>query len=240
VLRMDLELSPLQAAAIAGVVAFGVGFVSARLSSRNLEKKENKDTLSQSKTEVDEKKSNERTKSEDKGKKKSSKKSRDRENKSKGSAELSSNEKDAKSDLEVDLDSSDESSDSVIDESRDEDNSEPCKLVLGVRMDLKMEKGKIAAQCCHATLGAYEHAVKHHPEHVRMWKRNGQAKITVKINSDKEMTELFEKAKAAGITAHIVVDAGRTQIAAGSKTILAIGPAPNRVIDTVTGNLKLY
>jgi len=36
--------------------------------------------------------------------------------------------------------------------------------------------------------------------------------------------KLYEKAKAAGLTAHIVVDAGRTQIAAGSKTILAIGP----------------
>ena len=29
---------------------------------------------------------------------------------------------------------------------------EECKMVLGVRMDLKMDKGKIAAQCGHATL----------------------------------------------------------------------------------------
>lgn len=39
---------------------------------------------------------------------------------------------------------------------------------------------------------------------------------------------LYEKAKAAGVTAHIVVDAGRTQIAAGSKTILAVGPGMPR------------
>jgi len=31
-----------------------------------------------------------------------------------------------------------------------EDEEEPLKMVLVVRMDLKMGKGKIAAQCCHA------------------------------------------------------------------------------------------
>jgi len=34
-------------------------------------------------------------------------------------------------------------------------------------------------------------------------------------------------------------DAGRTQIAAGSRTVLAIGPAPVKEIDAVTGELKL-
>jgi peptidyl-tRNA hydrolase len=38
----------------------------------------------------------------------------------------------------------------------------------------------------------------------------------------------------------LVLDAGRTQVAAGSKTVLAVGPAPKTKIDTITGNLKLY
>lgn len=42
-----------------------------------------------------------------------------------------------------------------------------------------------------------------------------------------------------GLMTYLVVDAGRTQIAAGSKTVLAIGPAPKSQIDAVTGHLRL-
>jgi len=38
---------------------------------------------------------------------------------------------------------------------------------------------------------------------------------------------------------YIVEDAGRTQIAAGSQTVLAIGPAPVKVLEEITGHLKL-
>lgn len=38
---------------------------------------------------------------------------------------------------------------------------------------------------------------------------------------------------------HSQEDAGRTQIAAGSLTVLAIGPAPVKEVDAVTGHLKL-
>lgn len=50
---------------------------------------------------------------------------------------------------------------------------------------------------------------------------------------------LEKKAKAAGIGTYIVFDAGRTQIPAGSQTVLAIGPAPKSQIDQITGHLKL-
>jgi PTH2 family peptidyl-tRNA hydrolase len=39
--------------------------------------------------------------------------------------------------------------------------------------------------------------------------------------------------------AYLVEDAGRTQIAAGSKTVLAIGPAPVAELDRITSHLKL-
>ena len=38
-----------------------------------------------------------------------------------------------------------------------------------------------------------------------------------------------------GIPTYFVVDAGRTQIPEGSKTVLGIGPAPESLIDSVTG-----
>lgn len=51
--------------------------------------------------------------------------------------------------------------------------------------------------------------------------------------------ELASKALQRGLPAYIVQDAGRTQIAAGSQTVLAIGPGPKSVIDSVTGHLSL-
>ena len=42
-------------------------------------------------------------------------------------------------------------------------SNEEHKLVLVVRTDLGMGKGKIAAQCGHATLACYKRACKHTP-----------------------------------------------------------------------------
>jgi hypothetical protein len=46
-------------------------------------------------------------------------------------------------------------------------------------------------------------------------------------------------AAAAGLMCYQVLDAGRTQIAAGSATVLAIGPAPKSEVDKITGHLSL-
>lgn len=47
-------------------------------------------------------------------------------------------------------------------------------------------------------------------------------------------------AMSLSLTAKVVHDAGRTQVAAGSATVLGIGPAPKSLIDQITGSLKLY
>ena len=54
---------------------------------------------------------------------------------------------------------------------------ENTKMVLVVRMDLKMGKGKAAAQCCHATLSAYKQAKRKCPDTLRAWESNGQPKV---------------------------------------------------------------
>lgn len=46
-------------------------------------------------------------------------------------------------------------------------------------------------------------------------------------------------ALSLGLVAEVITDAGRTQIASGSQTVLGIGPGPKSIIDEVTGNLKL-
>jgi PTH2 family peptidyl-tRNA hydrolase len=113
------------------------------------------------------------------------------------------------------------------------------KMVLCVNMELKMDKGKIAAQCGHATLGAYKMATKYCPTAVLWWQRTGQAKIAVKVEKESLIYEIEKRAKAAGLATYLVEDAGRTQIAAGSKTVLAIGPAPTRSFEGLTSELKL-
>ena len=65
------------------------------------------------------------------------------------------------------------------------------------------------------------------------------AKIAVKVNSEEELLKLQETAKSVGLNCFLVMDAGHTQIAAGSKTVLGIGPALAEDIDKITGHLKL-
>ncbi|CEG40545.1 peptidyl-trna hydrolase [Plasmopara halstedii] len=124
-------------------------------------------------------------------------------------------------------------------EGKDSASWVPHKMVMCVRTDLKMGKGKIAAQCCHATLGAYKLALKRTPDAVRGWEMLGQAKVCLKVESEEELLALADKASECGLVSYVVVDAGRTQIAPDSKTVLSIGPAPLKVIDEVTGHLKL-
>lgn len=115
----------------------------------------------------------------------------------------------------------------------------PFKLILCVNNSLSMGKGKVAAQCCHATLGAYKIAMKYCPTGIENWEDEGQAKVAVKVDTEAELVDLQAKAMAAGLVTYFVADAGRTQIAAGSRTVLAIGPAPAYAFQGLTSHLKL-
>jgi PTH2 family peptidyl-tRNA hydrolase len=137
-----------------------------------------------------------------------------------------------------------------------------------------MQRGKAAAQCSHATLGAYKRALKQKPNYVKKWERGGQKKITVQIPNEETLYALFfflalpraaytkdrmqvqENAKRAGFPCYVVADAGRTQVAEGSLTVVAVGPgnvpqtrtrsdpnpvaAPSAEVDKITRQFKLY
>lgn len=120
------------------------------------------------------------------------------------------------------------------------------RMALVIRQDLSMQKGKIAAQCCHAALSCFRligcdpTRSSYNPEMVQRWLRHGQAKITLKCPDKETMDELYAMAISLGVNASVIHDAGRTQIAAGSATVLGLGPAPKSVLDQITGELKLY
>ncbi|KAG9155753.1 hypothetical protein Leryth_004005 [Lithospermum erythrorhizon] len=115
---------------------------------------------------------------------------------------------------------------------------EDFKMVLVVRNDLKMGKGKIAAQCSHATLGLYKKLHNRAPKALDRWEMCGQVKVVVKIDNEDDMLVLQERAKSLHLPTHVTIDAGKTQIAPNSRTVMAIlGPA--EMVDDVTGGLKL-
>ncbi|KAF7254956.1 hypothetical protein EG68_08087 [Paragonimus skrjabini miyazakii] len=114
------------------------------------------------------------------------------------------------------------------------------KMVLVVRTDLNMGKGKIAAQCSHAAVSCFQYAQAKNPSLLAAWEEQGQPKIVLKSDSLHELELLSAKADSLDLINSIIHDAGHTQIPAGSATVLGIGPGLAADIDRVTGDLKLF
>ena len=110
------------------------------------------------------------------------------------------------------------------------------KQVILVRDDLKLPKGKMAAQAAHASVEA---VLKSDSEVIDKWKKEGMAKIVLKVKDEKELIKYFQQAKDSGLTASLITDAGRTVVAPGTKTAAAIGPDEEEKIDEITGSLKI-
>jgi len=113
------------------------------------------------------------------------------------------------------------------------------KQVIVVRADLKMSKGKIAAQAGHAAVSAAEEARKHCRDWFKAWMSEGQCKVVVKVKSEKELLELEKQAKESGLPCALIIDRGLTEMPPGTITCLGIGPAPSEKVDKITGNLPL-
>ena len=108
------------------------------------------------------------------------------------------------------------------------------KQVIVVRADLKMGKGKIAAQAAHAAVSAADRS-----RYKGEWVVQGQKKTVVKVSGEKELLQVLAKARDLKLPAVLIEDAGHTQIEPGTKTCVGIGPAPEGEIDRITGELKL-
>ncbi len=112
------------------------------------------------------------------------------------------------------------------------------KQVIVVRTDIRMGKGKIAAQVAHASLEAYKKALKERPEWVRAWEAEGAKKVVLKVSSEADLLALYERAKRE-VPAALIRDAGYTQVEPGTITCAGFGPAPDEIMDRLFGHLKL-
>jgi len=102
-----------------------------------------------------------------------------------------------------------------------------------------MGKGKIAAQGSHASLSAYKKVAKSNPDIAREWEQSGQMKVVLKVQSEEELLEYYNRGKAAGIPSELIRDAGHTQLEPGTLTCFGAGPWDATELDAVFGKLKL-
>ena len=136
------------------------------------------------------------------------------------------------------------------------------KMMIVMRRDLKMRKGKIAAQAGHACIDAVLMALC---KEGRMndfemtadgltlkqagtqgtpmtdWFAYGCAKVCVYVDGEDALLEIAKKAEERGIIASVITDAGMTEFhGEPTKTCLALEPLPADAADELTGNLPLY
>lgn len=131
-----------------------------------------------------------------------------------------------------------------------------------MRRDLKMRKGKIAAQAGHACAEAILMALHKEgrmgdlvmtedgvalncegKEHTPLseWFEYGSAKICVYVDSEEELLNIAAKAQENGIMAAVITDAGMTEFrGVPTKTCLALEPLSAEIADELTGGLPLY
>lgn len=134
------------------------------------------------------------------------------------------------------------------------------KMMIVVRRDLKMRKGKIAAQAGHAAVEATLRAIlregraseiRYENGQIKLdtsdstpltrWFSDGEAKICVCVNSLDELLAVDAKLKAAGLISALIEDAGCTEFhGEPTFTCLASEPAPAEVLDPITGSLPLF
>lgn len=136
------------------------------------------------------------------------------------------------------------------------------KMMIVMRRDLKMRKGKIAAQAGHACVEAALAAIAREerlgdiifengeiflkstdkPETpLSAWFENGTAKICVYVDSEAELKEIDRRAKEAGIISVMILDAGMTEFhGEPTYTCLAFEPQTADKVDPITGNLPLF
>ncbi len=144
------------------------------------------------------------------------------------------------------------------------DRSYKSKQMIVMRRDLKMRKGKIAAQAGHACVEATLMALAREGrlDQVRVtpteswvylddvgtpstplsrWFDAGVAKVCVYVDGEEALLDLAAKGREQGFAVALVRDAGYTEFhGEPTYTCLAFEPLSPEQIDPITGDLPLY
>lgn len=110
------------------------------------------------------------------------------------------------------------------------------KQAIIVIQSLKLPKGKLAAQAAHA---AVEAVLRSSESKVKNWRNQGQKKVVLKVADQKELYRYKTKAEDWGLQTAVITDAGKTVVAPGTVTCMAIGPDEEESVDKVINDLSL-
>ncbi len=118
-------------------------------------------------------------------------------------------------------------------------------IVMRTDTDPPMRKGKMIAQGSHSSCAFLvarvtntDKVLVYSPEMME-WFVSGHTKICVRVDSEADLLDIYEKAKAANLEVHLIEDTGKTEFKEPTKTCLAIGPNLAEEIDKITSHLKL-
>jgi PTH2 family peptidyl-tRNA hydrolase len=114
------------------------------------------------------------------------------------------------------------------------------KQCVVVRGDLKLSTGKWCAQVAHAAVSSAERARYERPLWYRAWLLEGQRKIVLLASGEEELMALYKRATELKLPTSMVVDMGLTEIPPETLTCIGIGPAPEEMMDRITGDLPLF
>lgn len=137
-----------------------------------------------------------------------------------------------------------EISDDLIENTRINLKDEELIQVFVINGELDMGAGKISAQIGHCSIGIFSHI---------FWEGSAEEKVIYQIWNEfsykrilylsptlNKMTEINKKLKADGIYTLSIRDAGRTQIKAGSNTVIGTIPIKSSLIMTYFEGLRIY
>ena len=110
-------------------------------------------------------------------------------------------------------------------------------MYLIVRSDLKMTKGKIAAQCCHAVQWLTINNIN--KPSFQEYINSCHPKICLKVPSEDIMNSIVSYCYKRRTSYYQVVDVGRTQVPPNTKTVLGVGPVKRSKVPYIIKNLNL-
>jgi PTH2 family peptidyl-tRNA hydrolase len=120
---------------------------------------------------------------------------------------------------------------------------DPVKQLIIIRTDLAMGKGKVVTQGSHASIAFALEILETHgllTDIQKQWILDGQKKITLKVGSEKELLEIYDKAGELGLVPRMIIDHGLTQLKGHNRTCLSIDPEFESKLQPLKENLKLF
>lgn len=115
-----------------------------------------------------------------------------------------------------------------------------------------MRTGKYVAQGSHAAVGALlsvgamskdgeSFVIPLLNPFIKEWVVGSFKKVAVYVETDEQLIEIWQQAKAAGLATALIKDAGHTEFnGVATLTAVGVGPDDEAAINKVTGHLPLF